>query len=521
MHGIPAASPAHGAALATAILGVATVAVVMRACRAWGARVEIATGASLVYAFSPLAWSLATSAETFTLNALIAATIVWLSAPSRPLRGVKAVAALGLLAGLGLSNHHTIVLIAPLGLWAAVREVREVRDAPRTILAVIAGIGAMIVGLAPYAYLLVAAHREGWTWGGTGTLSGVLHHFLRSDYGTLRLQSTGTRAPLRHLFALLAHATLDQPCFLVVSAIAAFVRPAMRARSMLALAAAFLLAGPLFVLVFNASLDDVGAVIVERFYLLPELLSCVIAAVAIESLVGDARGARSIFVLGGGAIVAAVVALRAVPLVREHHRPSVELYVRNTLSFLPPRAVVLGRGDHRFGGFLYAREALGLRTDVAFVNPTMIVAPWYRAYASSIVGEEIPAPVEGQDPEVTIAQSLLARGRDVFLAASPNDAEQAAFATFPIGTVTRVMPRGSPLPEPASLMDANTALFSTFTLEETAPTSPNTWAGSLALSYARPWRVLAGTFDKMGDGERARICAARAAVFAPWLVADR
>jgi hypothetical protein len=514
MRWIPASSPAHGAALATAVLGVATVVVLQRACRAWGARAEIAAGVALVYAFSPLAWSLATSAETFTLNALVAAAIGWVSAPSRPLRGAKAVATLGLLAGLGLSNHLTIVLVAPLGLWAAVREAREAKDSPRRVIAVLAGIGGLVLGLTPYVQLVISARHAGWTWGGTGTASGAWHHFLRSEYGTLRLQSTGSRAPVRHLFAFLYAAIVDQPGFLLICALAARLRPAMRTRPVMALAAAFMLAGPFFVLVFNANLDDVGAVIVARFYLLPELLSCVIAAVAFESLAGEMR---SSYVAGVGAIAAAIVAVRAVPLVREHNRPSVELYVRNTLSFLPPRAVLLGKGDHRFGGFLYAHEALGLRPDVAFVNPQMISRAWYRDYASSIAGDEIPAPVEGEDAEVTIARALLARGRDVFIAASPNEAEQAAFATFPIGTVTRVMPRGAPLPEPVSLMEANEALFSTFTLEDTRPASPSTWAGTLALSYARPWRVLAGTFQKMGDGARARLCADRAAAFAPWL----
>src|SRR5438067_4072667 len=96
-------SPAHGAAVATSILGVATVATLQRACRSWGARPEIAAMVALVYALSPLAWSLATSAESFTLNALVAAAIVWLSSPDPPLRGARAPAALGLLAGLGLS----------------------------------------------------------------------------------------------------------------------------------------------------------------------------------------------------------------------------------------------------------------------------------------------------------------------------------------------------------------------------------------------------------------------------------
>src|SRR5205823_6572176 len=108
-----------------------------------------------------------------------------------------------------------------------------------------------------------------------------------------------------------------------------------------------------------------------------------------------------------------------------------------------------------------------------------------------------------------------------FLTSSPNDAEQRVFASFPMGTVTRLLPRDAPLPEPVSLMDANTALFATFTLEPTPPATPNTWAGTLMPSYARPWRVLAATFERMGDGERARICAAHAAAFAPWLSTDR
>jgi hypothetical protein len=107
----------------------------------------------------------------------------------------------------------------------------------------------------------------------------------------------------------------------------------------------------------------------------------------------------------------------------------------------------------------------------------------------------------------------MAKGRDVFLTASSTEAELAMFSSFPIGTVTRIVPRGAPLPEPVSLMQANEAIFSTFTLEETLPSSPRTWAGSLMLSYSRPWRVLSETFNRIGDNEHARICAERAAAF--------
>lgn len=521
---IPATSPAHGAALATAVIGVATIAVLQRACRAWGARTEVAAAASLLFAFSPLAWSLATSAETFTLNALIAAAILLVSAPSSiaahtsKRHGARATFVLGLLAGLGLSNHHTIVLLAPIGLTTAIRHVRASSNRVATVLA---GVGGLVVGLVPYAYLLVASHHSGWSWGGTSSVAGLLHHFLRADYGTTQLQSGGgERAPLAHVGAVLWRALLDLPGFLVVSAIAPFVHPPKKEdrAPLLALAASFLLSGPLFVTLFNARLDNVGAVIVERFYLLPEVVLCVLGAIAIESLLGARRGGdRSLLLAVGGVALVAIGVLRAVPIVREHHRPTVELYVRNSLSFLPPNAIVVGKGDHRLGGFLYAREALHLRPDVAFVNPSMLGADWYRAYVASIVGFALDPPPSSGDVDVALLRALLSHDRPVFFAGTPNEAMQSSFASFPIGTMTQILPRGSPLPEPVSLMKANEEVFATFTLEPTPPESPRTWAGNLQFSYARPWTVLAVAFARTGDVGRERACEDRARAFVPWI----
>ena len=57
---------------------------------------------------------------------------------------------LGLVAGLGLCDHVTCALLAPVGILGVVRGAREARAVPAVALAV----AGFVIGLLPYAYLL-------------------------------------------------------------------------------------------------------------------------------------------------------------------------------------------------------------------------------------------------------------------------------------------------------------------------------------------------------------------------------
>src|SRR5882724_9666524 len=118
---LPGSSPAHTAALATAILGGAAVAMLHAACRAWGARPLAATTACAIFAGAPVVMRVASEAEVFILNALLVSAVLWLAARGGPLRGERRAAALGLVAGLALANHLTCVLVAPVGILGVVR----------------------------------------------------------------------------------------------------------------------------------------------------------------------------------------------------------------------------------------------------------------------------------------------------------------------------------------------------------------------------------------------------------------
>jgi Protein of unknown function (DUF2723) len=77
---LPGATPAHTAALATAILGALTLGVLHAACRAWGARPLPATISVAIFGAAPIALRYHSEAEVFAMNGLIAALVVWLAA---------------------------------------------------------------------------------------------------------------------------------------------------------------------------------------------------------------------------------------------------------------------------------------------------------------------------------------------------------------------------------------------------------------------------------------------------------
>ncbi|MEL6179612.1 MAG: DUF2723 domain-containing protein, partial [Myxococcota bacterium] len=168
---LPGVSPAHTAALATALLGAASVWGVCRAAMAWGASLLAAVVAAGVYGFSSLAWVLGTHAEVFVLNGMLVSAIVMLAAPLGPLRGMPRVLTLGALAGLALANHHSAVLVLPLGLYGVARGVWESQAWWSTLAA--AGLFLVALGL-PYGYTFWVGHHVeevAWVWGDVSHLS--------------------------------------------------------------------------------------------------------------------------------------------------------------------------------------------------------------------------------------------------------------------------------------------------------------------------------------------------------------
>jgi hypothetical protein len=191
------------------------------------------------------------------------------------------------------------------------------------------------------------------------------------------------------------------------------------------------------------------------------------------------------------------------------------MYVKNTLRGAPPSAIILGSGDQKFAGFLYARRVLKLRADVDFVTPEMLFGKWYFERERRALGIPLSPPTADR---VTLITELLATGRPVaFAGPVPEAVLDAGFGSYPMGTLQMVAPKGVATPDVHSLEAANVHLLEGYELEPLASSTSASWAGATFGEYARSWLLLESLYGLADDTERAKRCHDRAVAFAPWL----
>jgi hypothetical protein len=536
---LPAASPAHAAAIATALLAALQIVVLHAACRAWGARPVAATVATAVFAASPLALRYGSEAEAFAFNGLVVACVLWLAAAAGPLRGWRRAAALGLVAGLGLSGHLTCALVAPVGVLGALRGVREAR---RPGAAAGAAVVALGVGLLPYAYLFAAPDTVA-SWAHPHDLGDLLAIFLRREYsGAAGLTGAGGPVDVAGHLRLLAGTLLRTWLWLLAPlGLAAIAYCAARGArrpadagagtavsgtagpgagepraGWIALGASWLVAGPLLVLRFDLPVGDFGIYAVERFHLLPALLLVVPVAAALDVLWRVALP-RATMTAAAGTIVALVGAVAlvaiALPALAAARPRALEAGVHNMLRTMPPRAVILGHGDTLDTATRYAQLALGERPDVNFVHWTALPTSWYRA---KIAAAGLAVPV-GPGAAVALARQLFAEGRPLFVDQTHEPVGELArvFKLAPYGFLMRVIPEGTRAPSLDEVVRDNQALFARFDLDYPRPSVHQIHAAAMNQRYERTWRTLAQALAASGDRDGAAGAAAIAEQLAP------
>jgi hypothetical protein len=498
---LPGESPAHTAAIATAILGAAQVLALHAACRAWGARATAASIAVAIFAAGPVVLRIQTEAEVFALNGLAVATVLWLAAAQGPLRGVWRVAVLGLVAGLGLSNHLTCVLLAPVGILGVVRGMRETR-VPNVALIGIA-VAGLVVGLTPYLYLL-ATPETPISWGRLEDVTGLVRHFLRSDYGgASQFSPHGTDVAVMTSWAALAmtigRAWLWLPLGLGLGALGYhLVRPrGPESRwSWALLGAVILVSGPLLASRFNVEPVGVGLYVCQRFHILPALVLAIPVAVGFGHVGAGLQGRSASKALRSNAIgnmFAAVVLIAAVGLSLPHilrmHSPAVELGLKNTLRSLPPNAVVIGTSDLSHFGNGYLQVALGMRPDVTSIAWPQIPSLAYRERLARRSGISIVPTAEGVQ-SVAVAEQILATGRPLFIDPFGGNIAKA-FPSYPYGVLFRVLPKGQAPPPILEVFAINQNLFKGFDLGYRFPGLHDEHATELHFMYARVWQIIA------------------------------
>lgn len=144
-----------------------------------GRRPFIAWASSLLFAFSRDFWSEATSAEVYTLNTFFFALLLYLLLLWEEKKDRKILLLSFFFFGLGLGNHHTLLVFGPVLLFLLFDEPPLLKDI--RFLGKCAFFFAL--GLSVYFYLpLRAMAHPPVTWGVTPSLKSVLGHILRRRY---------------------------------------------------------------------------------------------------------------------------------------------------------------------------------------------------------------------------------------------------------------------------------------------------------------------------------------------------
>ncbi|MFH1466021.1 MAG: DUF2723 domain-containing protein [Pseudomonadota bacterium] len=487
---------------------------VLHACvgRLTGSRVAALVAAGSL-GFSLHFWRYATVSDVFA-GACLTSTLVLAAAvaAARPRPGPREALLAGLALASGVAHHHTVVFLAPLAAYQAWRLLRG----PRPLASLGAGLAGLAPGFALYGLLMLPGGA--WRWGDTTTWAGLLHHFLRRDYGTLRVAGADfelvwwahpldwlSRLPgeLAGLYALLALLGL------VVAQRRGPWRPLL-----LALTASLACSGPLFLALFNLPATWPDTVITARFHLVATTLLSVFTGIGAAWLLGRLPRARSLSVL----LLASLILPLALNLPRAPHRGWTVLddYLHNLLADLPPGSLVLCPGDSELFAMRYLQAVTHERVDVAFVDPAMLGYPWYR----DLLAREHPDLVLDRSAP-GLAAANLARvpvfaAFDLF-----TDPALAATPAYPWGAVTmRLLPPGAPLPSPATLEPRMRAALAGYTLRSRVDTpfeARQTYEVFAWDQYARAFATLAGAWRAAGDPEAEARCRATAQELSPHL----
>lgn len=434
------------AAAAAALLGWA----VLRATDRWWASLV----AAALFAFSPVVWLYATSAEVFSLNNLLIAAqlCVFIAAHRQPRRAYDLAGAL--LLGLGLSNHHTSVVFNGV-LYLGILNATWRLPLPR--LHLLRALGCFTLGLLPYLYLPLAASRpSAVSWGDTQSLRGFLDHVLRRDYGTFQLASTTeTRLPLVVQLTYYARNAVAQFTWVGVALAGWGLFHTLQQRDTRRIGVVTLSAFAAFLLIFHARANlplgqPLANGVVARFWQAPNLLLCLWAGLGLAALGRLPQHALAVAAVLGVMLLAAWHGRTAL---RQRTDYVIHDYGASILAAAPANAIVLTRGDLITNAIRYLHEVEELRPDVDVLDLELLTYSWMNRRVRRLMPDvRLPGERYGINGgheyrlaaliEVNIAQRplLLCGGY------KPGDTSaDALYRRMPLGTCERLEPNSTAL----------------------------------------------------------------------------
>ena len=266
------------------------------------------------------------------------------------------------LISLSVANHHTIVFFFPLYLYALLQGAIK----KKLIYSVIFG----LVSISIYCLLFYFHPQEYGSWGTIDTLSDVVNHFLRRDYGTFRLHG-GSFSGIETSWLHLLFINLLTNSWSIILGLIFYIVKGWRqlskqwlkfsilAFSMISFLLTFLFGGIL-------PLDIHGQAVFERFLLQPILCIFFIFLMVLKaSQIPVPRWLLISFLVNGGLNLTQNFNLN-----NYRQNTIIEDYAFNVLRSLPRNSVYHTLDDTQGNATYYVHDVLKFRSDVAHLHPS-------------------------------------------------------------------------------------------------------------------------------------------------------
>ena len=384
---------------------------------------------ALLFALSPLVWEYSLSAEVFALNNFFVAAEIWLTAMALTCHaaGEKQRWILwgAFCCGLAMANQHASLLsLAPLVASVVVSCSPTLAASKMLVSTLLISAALCLTGLSSYLYLYLASSlraTEG-SWGDLRTLSGLLRHVLRSEYGTFQLGASraSTENAWQRLWLYVQHAQSESgqallPLVVVGAAGCRWLRSrsagAPSRSSSSALLLALLSSWLFYTLVWHCVLSNIPLSspmpfgVHARFWMQPNIFLCVGAGAGARTIVWaaqcalDARQAAARRVAYAGPRAddaappnywlralewAAVLALASAllrarfPVLDKSGEAIMYAYAMGALESLPRDSLLLAHTDLDWNPMRYLRACEGVRPDITHLTFQIMPYPWFK-----------------------------------------------------------------------------------------------------------------------------------------------
>lgn len=347
-----------------------------------------------IFGFCHSTWEWAAQLEVFTLNNLLCLLILTTLMDYKEKKCSKTVELGIFFSGLALTNQHTSVLfVIPIAVNILINE----RPKPLTLLKWIL-IAALPLSL--YLYLPISSifTKAKWTWGDCSTISGILTHVLRSEYGTFSLASGhSSRSFLPNVAVNLAHFQLEYG--LIYTTLGLFAIPLclipsqnvrQNAKNRIVV---FLFVIYTSFFAWRSNLDPYNSLfygVLQRFYLQNGMLLIVLASVLLskiwhyinEHIIGENTGLLLIYDRNGTLkwIALSLCAASVATKLKDNDYSKltlIEEFGQMHLDLFDEGSVILMKGDLPSNTFRYMELVLKSRPDLTFIDTQPMTYEWY------------------------------------------------------------------------------------------------------------------------------------------------